>query len=182
MGRVDSYKTLKFHHGGAKVHNLREWALLGLVQGRSLETGRIVEIRVSGGSFGFGRDTDWKPRLRTVSSAWMARLVSGAQKPGATTKYSRRWLETIPYRTELDKTISISNACQSDNTQGIYGPIKYAQEPNMAPLTQSNSSKVIKLFSLQQKYKFRDRNSEGYLAASATPAKNTRTFWMYYCI
>ena len=108
-----------FHHGGAKVHNLREWTLLGLVQGRSLETGRIVEIRVSGGSFGFGRDTDWKPRLRTVSSAWMARLVSGTQKLGATTKDSWRWLETVPYRTKVDKTISISKTCQSDNTQGM---------------------------------------------------------------
>ena len=163
MGPVDSYKTKEFSDGGTKVHNLREWTLLGLVQGRSLETGRIVEIRFSGGSFGFGRDTDWKPRLRTVSSAWMARLVSGAEKPGATTKDYRGWLETIPHRAKVDKSISISIDCKSNNTQELnWLSTKY-------PITQHNAisliKQVLKLFNklcCRQKYKNRERDHEDH--------------------
>ena len=153
-----------FHHGGAKVHNLREWTLLGLVQGRSLETGRIVEIRVSGGSFCFGRDTDWKPRLRTVSSAWMARLVSGAEKPGATTKDSRRWLETVPHRAKIDKTISISVACQSDNTQEIYWLItKYPRIKYSSTISSIEIAlKLFNQFYCQQKCKNRESYSDDY--------------------
>ena len=77
IGKVGkyNYEITIFQDGYAKINNLREWTLLGLVQRRSVETRRLLESWLLRGSFGSWWNTNWKPWLCALSGTWMARTV-----------------------------------------------------------------------------------------------------------